>query len=70
MDQFPDAATIRTKWNELEVNLRRFVDRLGEEGIGRTFEYTMLSGEPRASLEHGHRTPGGRPGARVAGGWR
>src|SRR4051794_39859724 len=24
---------------------------------------------PRASLEHGHRTPGRRPGARTAGGW-
>src|SRR5262245_43610982 len=40
-DGFPDVATIRTKWSELEGTVRAFVGGLGEEGLGRVFHYTM-----------------------------
>jgi uncharacterized damage-inducible protein DinB len=43
-DQFPDLAAIRRSWTELEANVRAFLDRLGEGGIERVFDYTLLSG--------------------------
>jgi uncharacterized damage-inducible protein DinB len=43
-DQFPDLAAIRRSWTELEANVRAFLDRLGEGGIERIFDYTLLSG--------------------------
>jgi uncharacterized damage-inducible protein DinB len=45
-DQFPDATSIRTAWKELEGNVRRLVDGLGEEGVHKSFDYKLLSGAP------------------------
>jgi uncharacterized damage-inducible protein DinB len=43
-DQFPDVASIRTAWNQLEVKVRSLVNGLGEAGVNRTFDYKLLSG--------------------------
>ena len=45
-DQFPDATSLRTAWKELEGQVRTFVDRLGEDGVDRLFDYKLLSGVP------------------------
>src|SRR5256885_9250108 len=45
-DQFADATSIRTAWKDLETNVRQFVGNLGEAGINRLFDYTLLSGAP------------------------
>lgn len=48
-DQFPDVATLRRTWTELEPDLRAFVTDLGDEGIDRVLAYTLLNGTPGAS---------------------
>jgi uncharacterized damage-inducible protein DinB len=44
-DQFPDLASIRNAWQELEGKMRRFVDGLGDDGVERVHDYTLLSGQ-------------------------
>jgi uncharacterized damage-inducible protein DinB len=44
-DQFPDLAAIRWSWTELEAKMRTFLDQVGDEGIGRVFDYKLLSGQ-------------------------
>jgi uncharacterized damage-inducible protein DinB len=46
----PDVATLRVKWAELEGNVRAVLDRTGELGLDRVIEYSMLNGDPRASV--------------------
>ena len=46
---FPDVATIRTKWIEHEAKVRAFVAALGDEEISRVIEYKLLSGQPAAT---------------------
>ena len=48
-DQFPDLASVRRYWNDLEQNVRAFSGGLGEEGITRTFDYKLFNGQPGAS---------------------
>jgi uncharacterized damage-inducible protein DinB len=48
-DLFPDVATLRRTWSELESKVRSLVDDLGEAGVNRVFEYRLLSGAPGAS---------------------
>ena len=43
-DAFPDVASIRKVWTELEGNVRPFVNGLGEAGVSRVFDYKLLSG--------------------------
>lgn len=50
LDQFADVPAIRLAWRDLEARVRRFVDELGEDGLGRVFEYRLLSGQPGASV--------------------
>ena len=45
-DQFADATSIRTAWKDLETNVRQFVGNLGEAGVNKLFDYTLLSGAP------------------------
>ena len=45
-EAFPDVASIREAWMELEVTMRAFLEGLGESGISRVFEYTLLTGQP------------------------
>src|SRR5262249_21971166 len=43
-DQFPDLASLRAVWTAHEAKMRAFVDGLGEEGVGRVVDYTLLTG--------------------------
>jgi uncharacterized damage-inducible protein DinB len=45
-DQFLDATSIRTAWKDLETEVRQFVNNLGDAGINKRFDYTLLSGAP------------------------
>ena len=44
-----DVATLRAAWVAHESKMRAFLDSLGEEGIGRVFEYTALNGKHGSS---------------------
>ena len=43
--QYPDAAAIRKAWLEVEKKIRALIDRLGEPGMSRVFEYRLLNGQ-------------------------
>jgi len=45
-DQFADVASIRAAWTTLETKVRGFLEEIGEAGIARVFDYTLLSGQP------------------------
>ena len=44
-DRFPDVASIRIAWADHEANVRAFVNGLDEAGIGKVFEFRLLSGQ-------------------------
>jgi uncharacterized damage-inducible protein DinB len=46
---YPDVAAIRTAWNALEHQVRRFVHELGDKGLDRSFDYLTLAGAPARS---------------------
>jgi uncharacterized damage-inducible protein DinB len=48
-DRFADVASVRAAWSELESQVRAFVDRHGEAGVDRVYDYTLLSGAPGSS---------------------
>jgi uncharacterized damage-inducible protein DinB len=48
-DSFPDVASIRQAWTELEGKVRPFVNGLGETGVSRVYEYKLMNGQPGAS---------------------
>lgn len=48
-DQFSDLAAVRRAWSEHETKMRAFVDSLGDAGIARVFEYTLLTGQSGSS---------------------
>jgi uncharacterized damage-inducible protein DinB len=48
-DAFPDVVAVRRAWTEHEAKMRAFLESLGEAGLTRVFEYTLLSGQPGAS---------------------
>jgi len=50
LDQFPDVASLRHPWTELESKMRMFLESLGEPGIHRVFEYTLLNGQAGATV--------------------
>jgi uncharacterized damage-inducible protein DinB len=45
-DTFPDVASIRTVWVDLEGWVRAFVNEGGEAGVSRVFDYKLMSGAP------------------------
>src|SRR5262245_66407521 len=47
--EFSDVEVLRQRWREQEVNVRRFVDDLGDSGVTRVLEYRALSGQPASS---------------------
>src|SRR5262245_65321785 len=49
-DSVPDVPTLRQKWNGLEADVRGVLARIGGQGVDRVFQYTMLNGDPRASI--------------------
>lgn len=48
-DRFPDVASLRSAWSDLERDVRAFVNKLGPEGMSRRFEYARLNGQPESS---------------------
>jgi len=48
-DAFPDLAAVRRGWSEHEAKMRAFVGALGEAGISRVFDFTLLTGQAAAS---------------------
>jgi len=48
-ETFPDLASLRQAWNELEAKVHAFLEDLGDNGLERVIEYKLLSGEPGAS---------------------
>jgi len=48
-EQFPDVASLRRAWSQHEAEMREFLDRIGEDGVSRVFEYKLLNGQAGAS---------------------
>jgi len=48
-DMFPDVASLRATWAELESKMRAYLDELGDAAIDRVFEYKLLNGSAGAS---------------------
>ena len=48
-EPYPDVASIRRAWTETEANVRAFANRLGEAGVTKVIEYTLLNGSAGAS---------------------
>ena len=46
---FPDVAALRAAWVDHETKVRAFLAALGEDGINRVFQYTLLSGHSGAT---------------------
>jgi len=44
LDLFPDVASIRSQWADLEAKTRAFFDGLDDAAIARVVDYTLLSG--------------------------
>jgi uncharacterized damage-inducible protein DinB len=49
IDPFPDVVAVRRAWTDHETKMRAFLESLGEAGLTRVFEYTLLSGQPGSS---------------------
>lgn len=47
-DRIPDVAAARREWAELEAKMREVLDKLGPEGVQRTFEYKDMRGAARS----------------------
>jgi uncharacterized damage-inducible protein DinB len=45
-DQFPDVASIRTAWTAHEAKMRAYVEGLGDAGVDKVIDYTLLNGSP------------------------
>ena len=50
VDEFPDVESIRRRWIDHEVKMRAFLEGLGDEGVDRVIEYTLLDGRPGRSI--------------------
>jgi uncharacterized damage-inducible protein DinB len=48
-EEFPDVEVIRAGWAGLERNVRAFLTELGEPGITRVIEFTLLNGQSGSS---------------------
>jgi uncharacterized damage-inducible protein DinB len=48
-DMFPDVASLRPAWVELEARMHALLAAAGPEGHTRRFDYTLLSGAAGAS---------------------
>lgn len=43
-DRFADVAAVRAGWRETESQVRAFVDRHGEAGVAKVYDFKLLSG--------------------------
>ena len=49
-DTFPDVATLKRTWTDLESDVRAVVDRMGVAGLDAVVAYKMINGDARASV--------------------
>jgi uncharacterized damage-inducible protein DinB len=49
-EMFPDVATLRAAWNDLERDVRAFLSNRDEEGLREVLAYKLISGQPGASI--------------------
>jgi len=49
-DMFPDVATLRTAWNDLERSVRELLSKRDEEALREVISYKLISGQPGASI--------------------
>jgi len=49
LDQFADAASLRTAWRELEEQVRAFIEPMSDADMTRVVHYRMFSGAEAAS---------------------
>ena len=47
---FPDVPALRSRWSQLESDVRAVLERMGTQGLDAVIEYKMLNGDPRASV--------------------
>jgi uncharacterized damage-inducible protein DinB len=47
-DRFPDVASARAAWSDLERDVRAYVAQLGDD-VGRVIDYKLLNGSPGSS---------------------
>jgi uncharacterized damage-inducible protein DinB len=50
VDDYPDVATLRLAWSDVERKTRTLVAELGEPGLDNVIEYKLLSGRSGASV--------------------
>jgi uncharacterized damage-inducible protein DinB len=43
-EQYPDLASLRRDWNDMEQKVRTFLETLDEDGVNKRVEYTLFSG--------------------------
>ena len=48
-DEIPDVSGLRSRWNELEGQVRAYVREAGDSGLQRVIEYRLMSGKEGAS---------------------
>lgn len=48
-EPYPDVASIRRAWSEIEASVRAFTKRLGQSGLTTVIEYKLLNGSAGAS---------------------
>src|SRR5262249_39068075 len=48
-DRFSDVESVRRAWSEIEAQVRDFVDRQGEAGVEKIYDYKLLSGAEGSS---------------------
>ena len=48
--EFPDLATLRARWTDLEQQVRAYVDAAGEDGLRRVYDYKSLAGAAGGAL--------------------
>jgi uncharacterized damage-inducible protein DinB len=49
-DTIADVALLRSRWRDLEQDVRHLVEELGPEGIGHSLDYHSMSGQPDSSV--------------------
>jgi uncharacterized damage-inducible protein DinB len=49
-DGFSNVAALRSRWAELESEVRAVLDRVGPDGVNAVISYTMFNGDARASV--------------------
>jgi len=50
MEMFPDAASIKAAWTDLERKVRSLLAGLDQNGVDRRFDYKLINGQPGSAL--------------------